>query len=510
MIWAYELLGVATDADATTIKRAYARLLHTTRPDEDAAAFQRLNVAYQAALAQANRRQAMSAAAPVTVAQPIPESFPASAHPPGSEVNAAAPPTPPEVAKPETSASGSPLPSLEVLRPATPPPAPPVNAMELALRVIHEAGNAKEPSVLSHWLEHRPELWSFRIKQVTGQLMLQRLVQDPQPMPTGNLDVLLRFFDLDHVLSGVNPMVLEQLRHRLTVQWEMRHDHASLARRVGVFTNGQPQTWRLRNCLDLLKQPRRWRSVIAVTLTRGQAIQLARIVQTLCSGHIKQLPAEINREHAQFWLRASGPSGSSLEQMTTGAIRALVFALVCVTTIAILIVTLTLDGNSSPEEWRESSLILVTAFGGILLAWIGLQGASWLDRWQSRPETTPSPKPWLRRLFIPLVGSAGFGLGCLGAPPWVAWGLELGTLFLAIRRHDRRAPAREKKPAIRYNPVIIICGGPILAAITAAAVNALLGSINLPLLAVAFAATLIVWGLDMWRHGMHWRQKKVI
>ena len=31
MIWAYELLGVATDADATTIKRAYARLLRTTR-----------------------------------------------------------------------------------------------------------------------------------------------------------------------------------------------------------------------------------------------------------------------------------------------------------------------------------------------------------------------------------------------------------------------------------------------------------------------------------------------
>jgi curved DNA-binding protein CbpA len=46
----FRLLGLPNDASETDIKRAYARKLRTTRPDDDPVAFQQLNDAYQAAL----------------------------------------------------------------------------------------------------------------------------------------------------------------------------------------------------------------------------------------------------------------------------------------------------------------------------------------------------------------------------------------------------------------------------------------------------------------------------
>ena len=53
MKWAFDLLQLPLDADATSIKRAYAQLLRRTRPDEDPEGFQRLHAAYKTALAQA-------------------------------------------------------------------------------------------------------------------------------------------------------------------------------------------------------------------------------------------------------------------------------------------------------------------------------------------------------------------------------------------------------------------------------------------------------------------------
>ncbi|MGE8410314.1 MAG: J domain-containing protein [Pseudomonas sp.] len=52
----WEILGLEPDADERSIKRAYARLLKTHRPDEDIAAFQRLREAYESALEQTRWR----------------------------------------------------------------------------------------------------------------------------------------------------------------------------------------------------------------------------------------------------------------------------------------------------------------------------------------------------------------------------------------------------------------------------------------------------------------------
>lgn len=506
MTWAHELLGVATDADAATIKRAYARLLRTTRPDEDAAAFQRLNTAYQTALAQANRRQATPAIAVGPVAQPTRESSPVVAHADTSETG-----TSPESPEPATPAPAAPLPLLEVLRPATPAPAPTVNAMALAQRVIHEAANSQEPSALSHWLERCPDLWSFRVKQVTGQCVLQRLTHAPQPMPEAHFDVLLHFFDLDHVLSGLNPVMLEQLRNRQTLQWEMLHDHSMLALRLRILTNhGQPDTARVRGCLHFLQQPRHWWPTALAALTRGKSLQIARLVQALCHGHFQQLPSTLDREHARFWLRAA--NGYTRERLMLGAIRAASVALGCALLAAILLTLVSLSGDaSSTTDWKSIGSISLAMFGGIMLGWAALYTAGWVDHWQGLPEAAATAKPWIRRFFIPSLCLLGLVLDYLTGMPGAAAIIMLCAAILSIRRYARRAGMRIRWPTnglnrlARYYLLLMLAGG------TMAGVSDQMkkGAFDhMPLLAIASAITLLVWGIDMWRQRACWLPKR--
>ncbi|MBD8880367.1 J domain-containing protein [Rhodanobacter sp. 7MK24] len=208
MTWVHELLGVAADADAATIKRAYARLLRTTRPDDDAAAFQRLNTAYQTAIAQLGKRVAQPSSA-------SPSQTPASAKP--------CDPVRLEMHKPPQAA---PRPAessaLEILNPPalffsnpqsnsaqktrdisphlTPDPSTPssvdFDALHRALAMIAIKGDA---DTVRSWLDAQPELWSLPVKQAFARTLLARLKQVPIPMPSSCFDTLLDYFQLNDV-----------------------------------------------------------------------------------------------------------------------------------------------------------------------------------------------------------------------------------------------------------------------------------------------------------------------
>lgn len=560
MIWAYELLGIPLDADATAIKRAYARLLRTTRPDENAEAFQRLNTAYQMALSQAGRLAARLAAVPhmappsralpertapmptppsdarpTAAPQPIvapPASPPApletlkSARPPAPEapraleslhppetIRSASAPASLEILKLAAPALKPAAPSVETLQPAAPRPVPTVDAAELAQRVVEEACRAEGPQALAHWLASCPELWSFRVKQITGQLMLQRLLHKPQPMPMASLDVLLHFFDFDHVLSGVNPVMLEQLRKRQLLHWEMLHDHSMAARRLRILTHrGQPDTKRFRDCLNLLQRPRRWKTTVVAALTSNKPLQLARIVQAFCNGQLQQLPSTIDRDHAQFWLRAE--SRHSREHLILNASRAFPAALGCALIVALVLSLVSLTGDSTPTtSWLGISIVTSTMFAGVVLGWAALYAAGWVDHWQCLPEAVTQPKPWRRRLFVPSLCALALTLDYLAGAPVTATFIVLGAITFSIRRYARRASVRIRLPVIKSRPLALLClylllGGvmPILGGAMDLAKRGVFD--RAPLLAIASALTLLVWSLDMWRHRALWRPKR--
>lgn len=75
----WEFLGLEADADARAIKRRYALLLKTHRPDEDAAAFQALRQAYEQALAISSRRQQSATEPDQLLTQPELTDLPPSA-----------------------------------------------------------------------------------------------------------------------------------------------------------------------------------------------------------------------------------------------------------------------------------------------------------------------------------------------------------------------------------------------------------------------------------------------
>lgn len=549
MNWAYDLLGVPSDADTATIKRAYARLLRTTRPDEDAAAFQRLNTAYQMALAQAGRlgprvslpqsppgvppaqaptapsrinARPMSPTAPPEAPKPAPPMLPKA--PPALETltppdptksgpaSIPAQPSPPEILKPAAAPlrPASAPPPLEVLQPPAPRPTPTIDVAQLARRVIDEACRAEGPLALGNWLAHCPELWSFRIKQITGQLVLQGMAQEARPMQATNFDALLGFFDLNNVLTGLNPVALEQLRNRQTLLWEMQNDASLMTRRLRILDKqGKPDTKRARAYVDILQQPRSWRQTIATALTRGKSLQLARIAHAFCQGNINQLPAPFDKKHALFWLHATGSNGTRHEHWVLVAIRVLAMALACASITAgmMLLVTLLQNGDIPRENWAGIGAISLAAFAGTALFLSALIGIQWVDGWQCLPEAATTLNPWLRRAFIPSLCALALALNYLADTNVAATIITLGLMLLCVRRYLRRAAIRIGLPAfLRRYPILLFY---LLAFVASTVVSSVVPFIlngTFPLLATA--VTTVVWSLDMWRHRALWRRQQ--
>lgn len=101
--WPYSVLGLEPDAGERDIRRAYARLLKTTHPEDDPAGFQALREAYEAAID--HRPGRMDRDGPSYILPPTPSSFPDA--PPAPRAGTVTPVEPgPE--RPATSVPASP------------------------------------------------------------------------------------------------------------------------------------------------------------------------------------------------------------------------------------------------------------------------------------------------------------------------------------------------------------------------------------------------------------------
>lgn len=427
MSWAFELLGLRPDADAVSVKRAYARLLRTTRPDEDPEAFQRLHAAYKTALAQASARPVLATEPNAADTRTL-----EAAMPPPADASTVSRPSP----------SASPHENVVTVT------VPRVDLNSLANEVVRQAVEAKTPSALRQWLQSRQEFWSIQAKQQIGHLVLQRLFQQPQAMSPDHLDALLHFFDLDHVLSGINPIALQKLRSKQTILWELMPDnHHALAQRSSKGVGSVPAVVSLRKNLALLQRPFRWPRALLTALHIRRAREIGDLVRTLLGkGGFEELPPAIDREHTHFWYCATAKGMPMPRQrFIADAFRISVAALITASFIAAIVflgIAFPVDATATQHDLVEQVIVAFTATAaGVFGLWLLFVGCVWFDYWQGFPEYTPSRRPWLRRLAIPALCTLGVVPYVVGGPYPFGWIVAL-SFFFAVRKFRRRAADR--------------------------------------------------------------------
>ncbi|WP_374011702.1 J domain-containing protein [Pseudoxanthomonas koreensis] len=183
MISPFALLGLDGDADEAQVKRAYAKQLRATRPDDDPASFQRLNEAYQAAL-HFCRLRADLAGSP-EVLDPLNAESEAEVGP--ASVGPRDVPSQSQV-QPAPLAAGAPT---QV--PAAPPliHEDPADTLDTILRTL--------PSLQAptSWLRTYEPLYSLAHQRAVARLLVSRLeTDDTITLPNHCLDALFAFFDI--------------------------------------------------------------------------------------------------------------------------------------------------------------------------------------------------------------------------------------------------------------------------------------------------------------------------
>jgi hypothetical protein len=573
----FELLGLGPDADLAAVKRAYARLLRTTRPDEDPAGFQRLHSAYQAASALVERRasagpvpanvsnaeapkdaaQAQAASLPVkqsetahVVNHPAERAIPERHQPvnvpapittsadanttrehvvvkrPGDAPSPApaqiprvaldlqdAPSriTPPSVPVPNTSSSRTtpPVdhvvvkPPVDVPAPGRPPsariPTPEVlTAPDLVKLILGIAAQGDAVS-LSTWLEARPELWSMRTKQQTGQLLIHAVLREEHTMRETCMDVLLRFFDLDHVLAGIDVNAIRRARHHMHIRWqslpEQREELAGHARnmRTGKADAKRTSTW-----LEMLKAPLRAKHFLLAAWSLNAAADLANFINYLCDRHLANLPAQFDKKQAQFWLLVGGRVPGNWRRCSVLSIRAAGIALGALLAWSLFIGLFVMTGVQTGEQGLET-LTASTALAGALLGfWMLILWVALFSNWQSLPEYASTGNTWLRWSVIPLLCMAGLGIKYLFGAPLVSTYFLLAVAMLAQRRLNSRR-GRASATARLY---VYIC---VIGACFMSAASAVTPSMT-PITEIIAVVSMAWWSRDAWRHRTQLKQ----
>lgn len=362
--------------------------------------------------------------------------------------------------------------------------------------VIQAAVDAQNGNALLRWLQSRAEFWSIQVKSQAAQVVLQRLFQQPQAISAECMDTLLQFFDLNHVLSGVNPVALQNLRMRQRTLWELvPQNHHELARRAGLMRNGRPDVLLLRKNLALLERTLHWIGATRAAMQSDRARSLANLVRVLSNnGRIDDLPPSIDRPHATFWLRAA-TAGAQLtrERFILNSLRASVSTLI---TVLVVVGVGVLGADTDGVNWKEIARVSGILGGSMFGLWLLLAGCWWFDQWQGMPESTPTRWPWLRRLAIPIVCASSLAVYSINRATLAQLLISLCFIF-SIRKLRRWLVDRGgtgKRFNVPLTPIIWI------GIMTISALSRIQSLSDISLMPVMALLTLAISIADLWRH----------
>lgn len=288
MHWAFEQLGLPADADARTVKRAYAQRLKRTRPDEDPQGFQQLREAYEAALELSTSRPPVPQDAGGVAADvervPVPDWTQAGMHPvaaDGGHVEATQHPGSPyptlrmHIAQGGSDAWRGPAlpllvaPDARIVAPA------PLTAFRLAGDLMEQAETAT-PAAFAAWLAGHDALFDLGTKSALAEPLMHELdgrrAAGHGVLGPRHLDALLRFFWLDQVSETRQRLapVLERLMQaaqRREDDWDRimstrGAENRSRPARAPPFWAGLSPTWIIILFLLLVHSVRACRSAV--------------------------------------------------------------------------------------------------------------------------------------------------------------------------------------------------------------------------------------------------------
>lgn len=388
----FQRLGLVPGAGEREIKRAYARALKQTRPDEDPVAFQELNEAYQAALARVRAGGSEDEAGPWTA--PGEPMFQAQFQ---LQVPAQGPVSAP-VAVPVAAPAAA----------AEPLPAPHRGFdFDAFLREL-AARSEEHPSGLVDWLHTVEALYDIGFKQAVGEALRDWLLHDDAaPMlRSGQVEDLDHFFSLDFSsrLVPVN-----------AARWAVASERTT--------RYGERRPFAIRQ----LKRPFHRARELLLGAVPGMNRRLGLLAWGLARD-FGGLPPGIDRRQYEWYTRLADPAYVGRGRWLSIAAASLAWgALIPVVTAAMITIT----GGEIPPGAIAAVGAITAVIAAVLLSLSALNG------W-ARERTMASDRlDWGLGVWAPLALAL---LGALAAslpdtaPAWVLGGC---ALVLAMRHRSR-------------------------------------------------------------------------
>ncbi|MBD9369219.1 hypothetical protein [Xanthomonas sp. XNM01] len=403
----FALLGVDAGADERAIKRAYARKLKQTRPDEDPVAFQRLHEAYQAALQYARHRivdededdtdwhdaaQAGPTAdtdATLTLrwspgdgaASPMPlvaDTLEAILAAPADTGDDTAPPRPSTAEPGAVAAEAQPAPpSLHdaLHRHAFDPRA---LFEELLVRI-----GQNQTEQLADWLARHPALYDLDHKRQAGDVVRHGVESRDVALSARQAALLAQFFGIDDQAWAT----------RATVRWQVRQEYTA--------DHGEASPMAVRQ----LKRPFRWQRALLYASVPTLGPRIAALGHRLIDEY-GGLPPGIDGEQHAFFVRMADPRHLGRWRWAGMALRGLAVAMFVL-----------VSGLVFSERKAEVFAIAAAYFGGFFALEAGVLLTRLMMRWQRMPTATNV------QLCAPVVlALCGLALGAAWpAADWLAY-----------------------------------------------------------------------------------------
>lgn len=335
----FKTLGLDKAADIATIKRAYAKLLRTHRPDEDAAAFQRVHEAYEACLEQARWREqgwhddedddeidASDVAEPaqaIVRVDALLAPFDAGTRPADAD----------EVV------------DLGIGMHA----ADDFDAGAFADALIDRMRGDTRQAVEA-WLQAHDDLYSLDRKHALQAVVVDTLENVDAATASRHFDAVTRFFGLD-TIAGIDGW----LHHRLDAIQRRFGDAAEFERVLRTHA-GPDASWTDRNIARELLEPFSWLRRLCLVACPGLPGRTGALARALHDADPESASTRLNARARRFWERATDRSALRWQRLGFMAMRAASWALV---------ITLLLSQAGDEKEFGKEFLANVASLFAI-------------------------------------------------------------------------------------------------------------------------------------------------